>query len=282
VGVLAPYTELLQAAKEHRFTVGAFNSFDMETVKAITSAADETDVPLIVQIYHSDLDFAGADYMYALCSAAARNSRVKIALGLDHGRSFEQAKHCIENHFTGVMIDLSTQDFDRNVYETKKVAALAHAHGVSVEAEIGEIKDASDSLESIASGYTDPAAAQRFVKETGVDCLAVSIGTAHGIYAHTPKINFGLLKELIRDVPCPIVVHGGSNTPDEDIVEMARLGVAKLNIGTDLFHAYTDGLLGALQEKGAHSPAKEILRAGQENVKKAALHKLGLLTRFRK
>ena len=277
---LAAYTELLTYAREHHFTVGAFNSLNMETLQAVVSAAEVKNVPLIVQTYHAHLDFAGADYMQALCSVAANNAKVRIAMGLDHGQNFEQAKDCIEKGFSGVMIDLASADYDYNVSETKKVVALAHAKGVSVEAELGKIMTGDSTVEEIASGYTDPGIAAKFVKETNIDCLAVSIGTAHGLYKYTPKINFDLLKTLINEVPCPIVVHGGSNTPDDDILKMVKLGVAKLNIGTDFFNAYNKTLADCLTKPGTHE-ISQALASAREAVKQVAMQKIDLLTAYR-
>jgi len=278
---LSTYTEILNYAKEHKFTVGAFNSMNMETMQAVVSAANKKNVPLIVQTYHAHIDYAGAAYMHAICDVAARNSKVKIAMGLDHGKSFEQAKLCIDNHFSGVMIDLASEDYDFNVKETRRVVELAHSRGVSVEAELGTISDADRSLEEIASGYTDPDVARRFVLDTGIDCLAVSIGTAHGEYKFTPKINFDLLKELIDVVPCPIVVHGGSNTPDADVIEMVRLGIAKLNVGTDFFQAYNDAMFNVMSAKGPHCDIIEVMSAARAAVERVAMEKIDLLTTFR-
>lgn len=279
---LTAYTELLNYAMEHKFTVGAFNSLNMETLQAIVSAADKKDSPLIVQTYHKHIDYAGADYMAALCNVAAKNAKVKIAMGLDHGRSYEQAKKCIDAGFSGVMIDLASEDYDYNVSETKKVVALAHSKGVSVEAELGKISDADKTIEEIAEGYTDPEVARRFVKDTGIDCLAVSIGTAHGLYKFTPKINFDLLKELVDTVSCPIVVHGGSNTPDEDIVKMVSMGIAKLNVGTDFFVAYNEAMYKVLSENGPKCDIVDVMSAARDAVEKVAMHKIDLLTTYRK
>jgi ketose-bisphosphate aldolase len=277
---LAAYTELLTYARKRKFTVGAFNSLNMETLQAVVSAAEAKDSPLIVQTYHAHLDFAGAEYMRALCGAASQNAKVKIAMGLDHGRSYEQAKLCIEAGFSGVMIDLASEDYDYNVTETKKVVALAHSRGVSVEAELGKIMDAACTVEEIAAGYTDPEIAVKFVNETKVDCLAVSIGTAHGMYKYTPKINFDLLKTLIEEVPCPIVVHGGSNTPDEEVLKMVKLGVAKLNIGTDFFNAYNAALWEYLSRPGERE-ISQMMGMAREAVKQTAMRKLDLLNAYR-
>lgn len=279
---LVNYKEIFSYAKEHRLTIGAFNSVNMETLQAVASAADQMNVPLIIQTYHAHVDYAGADYMQAIADAASKRVNTKLAMGLDHGRSFEQAKLCIDNRYSGVMIDLASEDYDYNVRETRRVVELAHARGISVEAELGTISDADRTLEEIAAGYTDPKVARDFVADTGIDCLAVSIGTAHGIYKYQPKINFELLGELLETVPCPIVVHGGSNTPDEEVEEMVRMGIAKLNVGTDFFRAYNQAIYDFQKEFGTDAEITDLMRAAREAVEKVALHKLSILSKFRR
>lgn len=276
---LVNYREILQYAKEHKITVGAFNSLNMETVQAVVAAADKKSTPLIVQTYHAHVDYAGPDYIRQIAEVASRHANVKIALGLDHGRSYEQAKRCIDSGYSGVMIDLASEDYEKNVSETKRVVELAHRHGVSVEAELGTIVTADKTPEVIAEGYTDPDMARKFSKDTGIDCLAVSIGTAHGVYKYTPKIQFDLLKELVDTVECPIVVHGGSGTPDEDVEKMVRMGIAKLNVGTEFFNAYLDAIQRELKE--ADCDIVEAMEAARIAVQKTAEAKLDILTRFR-
>lgn len=279
--MIANYKKVLQYAKEHHITIGAFNSFNMETLQAAASAAEKKELPLIIQTYHVHADYAGADYTRAMFGIAAEKAKVMLALGLDHGQSYEQAERCVKAGYTGVMIDLASEDYERNVKETKRVVEMAHAKGVSVEAELGVIANADRPLEEIAKGYTDPEVARRFARDTGVDCLAVSVGTAHGNYIHTPKINFELLEELVRTVSCPIVVHGGSGTPDEDVEKMVRLGISKLNVGTDFFNAYKTAIYKELNEKGEAADVIDVMKNARNAVEKVALHKLEILSRFR-
>ncbi|MDD3921883.1 MAG: class II fructose-bisphosphate aldolase family protein [Eubacteriales bacterium] len=279
---LTTYTELLKYGQEHHITIGAFNVFNKETAQAIIAAANKVEAPVIMQTYHAHVDYAGADYMYAICSTAARHAKVKVALGLDHGRSYDQAELCINTGYTGAMIDLASSDYDVNVAQTRRVVELAHSKGVSVEAEIGEIVTADSTLEKIASGYTDVDVARKFVKETGVDCLAVSIGTAHGMYKFTPHINFDLLRELIKEVGCPIVVHGGSNTPDEDILKMVEMGISKLNVGTDFFNADYKAIAKTMSEDNGSMDIVKALESGRQAVEKVAVAKLKMLTAYRK
>lgn len=278
---LTPYKEILDYAIQHKITIGAFNSFNMETLQAVVSAANKKNCPLIVQTYHEHVKFAGSKFMAAVAKVAAEESSVKIALGLDHGQSFEQAKSCIESGYSGVMIDLSGEDIDFNIAETKKVVELAHSKGVSVEAELGTIMTGDSTVAEIASGNTDPVIARKFVKETGIDCLAVSVGTAHGLYKFKPEINFDLVEELVNSTGCPIVVHGGSGTPDEDVLKMVKLGIAKLNVGTDFFMAYNEAMFSVLSEKGPACDAIEVMRAARAAVEKVALQKLDLLNAYR-
>jgi len=276
------YAKVLEEGKDRRITIGAFNTFNMESVQAVVMAADQLGAPLIVMAYYADLQYTGVDYLSAMCFVAAKNAGVDIALGLDHGKKIEQVYQCIENRFTGVMIDLSSETYETNVELTRQVISVARPRGISVEAEIGDIVDGDQSLEAIAKGFTDPEIARRFVRDTGVDCLAVSVGTAHGAYTNTPRINFALLEELIQTVPCPIVVHGGSGTPDKDVLEMVKMGVAKLNIGTDLFNAYNDGVACALRSLGQRARATEIARGGRNEIFQVAVQKLELLTKYKK
>lgn len=278
---LVNYNEVLNFAREHKITVGAFNALNMETAQALISAADKMRSPLILQTYHAHVDYAGADYIRAIADVATRHTDMKIAMGLDHGRSYEQAKSCVDNLYTGVMIDLASENYDFNVEETRKVVALAHGKGISVEAELGMISDADRSLEEIAAGYTDPVMAKSFVEDTGIDCLAVSIGTAHGIYKYTPKINFDLLGTLLEEVACPIVVHGGSNTPDEEVERMVKMGISKLNVGTDFFNAYKRAIREVFETKGEDADIVEIMAAARKAVEEVAIHKLEILTKFR-
>lgn len=277
---IVPFNKMLTHARFHKYAVPALNVSNMETVQAIAKAAQLEESPLIVQLYRDDLEYAGIDYMRALTETAAKNSTIPMSLSLDHGTSYDQAIKCIDGGFTGVMIDLSSDDFEENIAMTKQVVSYAHLRGVSVEAELGKIFDASSDVSIRNSGLTDPDMAEEFVKRTNVDALAVSIGTAHGIYSTKPKIDFDLVEKIVKQVDIPIVVHGGSNTPDEDIIEIVRLGVAKINIGTDLVTAYNEGLLEAFSSGGKNIPLRVAMEKARDNVAEVARHKIKLLRKF--
>jgi len=279
---LVPFKEMLLQAQAGGYAVPALNVSNMETVQAITKAAQLEHSPLIVQLYHEDLEYAGVDFMTAMTITAAAPCTVPISLSLDHGKSFEQAKKCVDAGFTGVMIDLSSDDFKENIRATIEVVKYAHLRGVSVEAELGKIFDAQAPQEVRNSGMTDPDMAEEFVKKTSVDALAVSIGTAHGIYSSKPVIDFKLIEKIVKQIGVPTVVHGGSNTPDEDIVEIVRLGVAKINIGTDLVIAFNKGLISAFDEFGPTIQLRDAMGLARKRVVEVAQHKIKLFRTFAK
>lgn len=277
---LVPFHQMLEDARMQHYAVPAFNVANMETVQAITQAAEAEGSPLIIQLYHEDISFAGGDYMVALAQTAAGHCSVPVSISLDHGQNFKQAISCIDQGFTGVMIDLSKNNFDENVSDTKKVVAYAHARNVSVEAELGTIFDANAPVEIRNSGLTDPVKAVEFVNRTGVDALAVSIGTAHGVYSSTPVIDFERAEEIVRTLPCPTVIHGASCTPDEDIKELCRLGVAKINVGTDLNHAFNRGILLGFKQYGESAAIREYMSLGREEVVRVAREKIRIFRQF--
>lgn len=277
---LLPFKDMLKEAQQNHYAVGAFNVVNMETVQAITSIAEQKNTPVILQLYSKHLDFAGADYISAIAGIAAKNSKTPICISLDHGKTLESIVECVDNGFTGIMIDFETSDYNRNVEIARKVVDLARKKSFSVEAELGQIFDADQPVEIRNSAMTNPGIAARFVDDTGVDALAVSIGTAHGYYSSKPQIDFGLLKKIIKTVSCPIVVHGGSDTPDEDIKEIVRMGVAKINIGTDLMVAYNKGIYEVLNQD-LYSPIDLVLANGRKYVQDTVKQKIGILTAYR-
>ena len=179
------------------------------------------------------------------------------------------------------MIDFSSSSFRENLDHTKEVVTEAHSKGVSVEAELGRIFSGLSSVEEQRSFLTDPDLATQFVEETGVDALAVSVGTAHGIYTNGPIIDFDLLEKLIHHVRIPIVVHGGSFTSDEDIIRMIDMGAAKINIGTELMMEFVNGIKDILQEKNQDISARELLGYAQTRVEKLVREKIRILNTLR-
>ena len=267
---------LLDDARKKGVAVVAFNVNNMELIQAITEAANELGTPIILQVTSSARKYAGNIYLRKLVEAAAESIQIPIALHLDHGDSFEACKDAIDGGFSSVMIDGSHLSFEENVAVTKKVVEYARKKGVSVEGELGQIAGIEDHVESEHSHYTCPDQAREFVAKTGVDALAVSIGTAHGAfkYKDTPNLRFDILKEIQARIPnTPLVLHGASSvTPfavetinanggrienalgiSEEVLRQAiPLGVSKINIDSDLRLAFT----AALREYFALNPEK--------------------------
>ena len=232
---------ILDVANEHSFAVPAFNISDWAMFQGIVEISEETDAPLIVAIHPDEVRHIGREMITGIIQRA-HHASVPIAIHWDHGGTYEQILQAVQFGFTSVMIDGSLKPFDENVAISKKVTDSAHALGLSVEAELGTI-GANDSYAEAGAAtiiYTDPDDAVTFVERTGVDSLAVAIGTYHGFYPADlkPELKLDLLKEIKSRVQIPLVLHGGSNNPDDEIAEASRTGINKINISTDIKVAY--------------------------------------------
>ncbi|AQS60402.1 class II fructose-1,6-bisphosphate aldolase [Desulforamulus ferrireducens] len=263
---LVPVKELLQQAEAGKYAVGAFNVNNMEIVQAILAAAEAEKAPVIMQASQGAIKYAGIEYIYALASLAASQATVPVALHLDHGTSFEQCMKCIRVGFTSVMIDGSKYPLEENIALTNKVLAVARATGVSVEAELGKIGGTEDDIhvDERDAFFTDPEEARYFVEKTGVDALAVSIGTAHGQYKGIPKLDFPRLEKIVSLVKTPIVLHGSSGVPDEAIQEAIRLGVRKVNIDTNIREAFTNACRQVLADNPKEIDPRKVLGPARE------------------
>jgi len=236
---LVPSREILRAARAEGKAVAALNFYNAETLRAHINAANECQASIILQTTESTINYLGVDMAFAMASAAAREIDKPVALHLDHGASFDLARRCIDAGYSSVMIDGSKLPFAENIELTRKVVVIAHAAGVSVEGELGHVAQNSDNSD-ITQFYTNPEDARRFVEETGVDALAVAIGTAHGFYKGEVRLDFPRLRE-IRDAvgETALVLHGGSGVPDELMKEAIANGISKINFGTELKNAFT-------------------------------------------
>lgn len=236
---------ILDVANEHSFAVPAFNISDWAMFKGIVEISEETNAPLIIGIHPDEVRHIGREMITGIIERS-HHSSVPIAIHWDHGATYEQILQAIQYGFTSVMIDGSLKPFEENIAISKKVADSAHVLGVSVEGELGTIGGNDSYAEAGAAEiiYTDPEDAVRFVEQTGVDSLAVAIGTFHGLYpAHLkPELKLDLLKEIKSRVQIPLVLHGGSGNPDDEIREAARIGINKINISTDIKVAYHNAM----------------------------------------
>ena len=228
--MLVSMKEVLEHAKAEQYGVPAPNIADIHTLRACIEAAEETKSPLII-------DFAeriGFEEDFPMLINTIQRSALPFALNLDHGKTFQGIINAIHRGFSSVMIDRSMLPFEENVEQTREITRIAHACGVSVEAELGHVGQGRDYSVDGTRALTDPQEAKRFVELTEVDCLAVAVGTAHGAYRGTPVIQFERLEQIQKAVDIPLVLHGGSGTGMRNLQRAIQLGVCKINLGTDL------------------------------------------------
>ena len=267
--------EILEDAHKNNYAVGAFNVNNMEIVQAIIEAAEETNSPVILQASQGGIKYAGVEYIAELGKIAARNATVPVAVHLDHGTDFEQVMLCIRHGFTSVMIDGSRFNLEDNIAITKKVIEVAHAVGVSVEAELGHIGDTKDdAFNGSGAGFTDPEEAKRFVEETNVDYLAIAVGTAHGPYKGEPKIDFDRIKAIKELTSIPLVLHGSSGVPAGSIEKAVSLGINKINIDTDLRMAFSNAVKEFIKENPDNIDPRKILNPGKQAMKNVIKEKM--------
>ena len=304
--------EMFKKAYAGGYAVGAFNINNMEIIQAITEAAAEEKSPVILQVSAGARKYAKPAYLMALAKAAVEDTGVDFALHLDHGADFDICKACIDSGFTSVMIDGSKYSFEENIALTKKVVDYAHAHGVVVEGEIGKLAGIEDDVHVAAedSSYTRPEEVEEFVSRTGVDSLAIAIGTSHGAYKFTPAqctrnadgilvpppLRFDILEEIEKRLPeFPIVLHGASSVaqdcvkeinalgghmpdaigiPEEELRQAAKMAVCKINIDSDIRLAMTAGMRRVLANQPEVFDPRTYLSVGRDEVKKMVKHKI--------
>ena len=292
---LVTTAEMFRKAYEGGYAVGAFNVNNMEIVQGITEAAQETNSPIILQVSAGARKYAKHVYLMKLVEAAVADTGLPIALHLDHGEDFEICKACIDGGFTSVMIDGSKHSFEDNIALTRQVVEYAHQHGVVVEGELGRLAGIEDDVNVSAadSSYTDPNQVEEFVRATGVDSLAIAIGTSHGAFKFKPgtkpQLRFDILEEVSRRLPgFPIVLHGASSVtpkyveminanggqlkdaigvPEDQLRQAAKMAVCKINIDSDLRLAMTAGVRQQLLADPAGFDPRGYLKVGRQYVK---------------
>ena len=293
-------TEMFKKSLKSDYAVGAFNVNNMEIIQGIVDAAKQEQAPIILQVSAGARKYAKPAYLLKLVEAAMMDTGLDICLHLDHGEDFEICKQCIDGGFTSVMIDGSKHPFEDNVALTKKVVEYAHAHGVVVEAELGKLAGVEDNIkvDSKFATYTDPEEAAEFVEKTGVDSLAIAIGTSHGAYKFSgdPQLDFDRLREIHKLVPdTPLVLHGASTVlpefvdkcnqyggnipgakgvPEEMITEAAKYGICKVNIDTDLRLAMTAEIRKYLAENPKEFDPRKYLGPARDAISSIVSHKI--------
>lgn len=272
--------EILAVANEKGFAVPAFNAGSGQLLNAVIEACEEAQAPVMIAIHPEELKFL-TDSFVAQVKYAAQQTDISICIHLDHGADFNQIIHAIRLGFTSVMIDASHLSYETNVMLSKKVVEAAHAVGISVEAELGTIGDTGNTIEGGISEiiYTDPSTAQAFIEETGIDSLAIAIGTAHGIYPKElkPKLRLDILETIRSLTTVPLVLHGGSSNPDEEICQAVELGINKINISSDIKIVFAEKLRDILNSGDLEIREPNVLFPPcMEAVKQVALDKIHL------
>jgi fructose-bisphosphate aldolase class II len=299
---LVTTTEMFKKAYEGGYAIGAFNVNNMEIIQGITEAGKELNAPLILQVSSGARKYANHTYLVKLVEAALIETDLPIALHLDHGDTFELCKSCIDGGFTSVMIDGSHHGYEENVKLTRQVVEYAHAHGVVVEAELGQLAGIEDDVNVSAehASYTDPAQVQDFVERTGCDSLAIAIGTSHGAFkfkpGQNPQLRFDILEDVAQRLPgFPIVLHGASSVipeyvkmvnenggkmpdaigiPEDMLRQAASLAVCKINIDSDIRLAMTGTIRKYFNDNPSHFDPRQYLSPARQAVKGMVAHKI--------
>lgn len=271
--------EILDKAHRGGYAVGAFNINNMEILQSVIAAAEEKRSPVILQTSEGAIKYAGIDYLAAMVHLAAEKASIPVALHLDHGTTYSTIMKCIKYGWTSVMFDGSHLPLDENIAKTNEIIKVAHACDISVEAELGRLGGIEDniSVDEKDARLTSPDEAVKFVNETGIDYLAIAIGTAHGKYKGEPKLDFDRLQTIKKLVNIPIVLHGASGVPEESIIKATKLGVNKINIDTDIRVAFTDGVKSVVTTSDVFDPRKVLApaKAGMTEVVKAKIDMFG-------
>lgn len=299
---LVTTTEMFKKAYEGGYAIGAFNVNNMEIIQGITRAAKKHNAPVILQVSAGARKYASHDYLVAMVKAAAEETGLPIALHLDHGPDFETCKACIDGGFTSVMIDGSSLPYEENIALTKKVVEYAHAHGVVVEGELGTLAGVEDDVQVDAenASYTKPEEVYDFVTRTGVDSLAIAIGTSHGAYkfkpGQKPQLRFDILEEVEKKLPgFPIVLHGASSVnqddvktinefggempdaigiPEEMLRKAASMAVCKINVDSDIRIAMTAAVRKHFSENPSHFDPRQYLGDARNAIEGVVSHKI--------
>ena len=246
--MLVNFQTILKDANEKGYAVPAFNVYNMETVMGVIKAAEEQRSPVIIQFYSRLASTGFTDYLAPVILAAAAKASVPVCMHLDHGAGFEPAAIAVKNGATGIMVDFSQLSLEENIANTKKAVDLLSALNIGVEGEIGHIGKAAD---GVPTDYTTVEEAKAYVEGTGVTALAVAVGTAHGRYKQAPVLQIERIREIKEAVGTPLVLHGGSGVPDEQIKLAVAAGIRKINFGTDLCYSFLDEVFATDRSKVA-------------------------------
>lgn len=270
--MLVNLKEVLDIAEKGSFAVPAFNVYNMETVMGVIEAAEECNAPVIIQSYSRLFTNKEAYYLAPIVLAAAKKSRVPVCFHLDHGAGYNEVAKAVQYGCTGVMIDASTHPLEENIAITKKVTDICNELNIPVEGELGHIGSAANGDEN--AEYTKVDEAVKYVNETKVSALAIMVGTAHGHYKKAPKLAIDRIKEIKDATGIPLVLHGGSGVPDEELTASIKAGIRKINFGTDICYSFLDKVFETSRDKIA---IDMFMKDAIANVKAFAMGKIKLL-----
>jgi len=275
MGLVNPL-QYIKLAKKQEVAVAAFNVHNLETVQAVVEGAEAEGAPVIIQTTPGTLQHAGISYIAAIVKTAAEKSNIPIALHLDHASSFEIIIQAIRNGYTSVMFDGSKLPYKENVVLTREIVKIAHAAGVVVEGELGKIGGTEDdvTVSEAEASFTVPEEAREYVESTGIDSLAVAIGTAHGVYRGKPKLDFERLNAINNIVEIPLVLHGASGIPDDSISRAIKGGITKINIATELKIPMARAIRECFDENPEENDPRHYLGLAKEAVKKVVREKI--------
>ena len=271
--MLVNLNEVLKKAQKEKYAVGLFNTTDTDMLQAVIEAAEESNSPVILGTAEVLLPYGELKLIAPSVIAAAKRASVPVVVHYDHGLTFERCLEALQLGFSSVMFDGSAKAYGQNIEETKEIVKIAHAFGASVEGEIGHVGEAAQGDESLENMYTTVAEAKEYLENTGVDALAVAIGSAHGVYKKKPKLNIERLKEIADAVSVPLVLHGGSGLSDDDFKNTIREGIAKVNIFTDLCLAGERAMKDGAEKKLGYLETRNLK---VEYIKEVVKHKMSL------
>lgn len=267
---------MLLDAQKHQYAVPAFNIHNLETLQVVADTAKEMRSPLIIAVTPSTIDYARDEYVVAMGTVAARSAQTPLAIHLDHFEDIAKIKRAIDVGFKSCMIDASKEVFEENIAKVKAVVAYAHRYDATVEAELGKLVGIEDDLvvDESSGMYTNPDDAAKFVSETGIDSLAVAIGTAHGLYKGKPKLDFDRLEKIRAKVSVPLVLHGASDVPDALVKKAISLGICKVNVATDLKIPFSNAIKAYFAAHPEASDPRKYLTPAKEAMRNIVRHKI--------
>lgn len=268
--------EMLKKAQKEGYAVPAFNIHNLETLKVVVETANELKSPVILAGTPSTIEYAGGDYLVSMAKVASEKYDIPIAIHLDHFEDVEKIKGYVREGFNSTMIDASHEAYEDNIRIVSEVVEYAHKFDATVEAELGRLGGQEDDLvvDEKDAMYTNPEQARDFVEKTGIDSLAVAIGTAHGLYKGKAKLDFDRLKEIRAKVDVPLVLHGASDVPDELVKKAIELGICKVNIATDLKIPFSDAVKRYFNDNPNANDPRKYMTPGKEAMKEVVKHKI--------